>query len=338
MEARWLDDFITLVETRSFTRAAECTHSSQSALSRRIQALERWAGATLVDRDAHPLALTDAGQRFYQVAAGLRGTLEATRQLVRQDAGAGARPVRIAVQAGVSPGVAARWLAQAGGRCRTHLMVMPLADALPALAEGQADLVLCMQHRRLPVALDPLRHQSRTVGRDALLLASAPGPDGRPRHALHGTAGAPVPFLDHAPASYLAQVAALMLRDLRERWPLQAVCESACLEALRAMALAGHGLACLPESAVRDDFARGALLPVAPAWRAELDLLLLRETVPQHRIGRRHPAADALWTAAHAGVGPGDAFAASTGMAPAPPHLVRAASAAEDACMPCMPA
>ncbi|MFN7887734.1 MAG: LysR family transcriptional regulator, partial [Betaproteobacteria bacterium] len=39
MESKWLEDFVALVETRSFSRAAQQRFVSQPAFSRRIQAL-----------------------------------------------------------------------------------------------------------------------------------------------------------------------------------------------------------------------------------------------------------------------------------------------------------
>ena len=60
METKWLEDFVSLAETRSFSRSAQLRHVTQPAFSRRIQALEAWAGAELVDRSAHPVRLTAA--------------------------------------------------------------------------------------------------------------------------------------------------------------------------------------------------------------------------------------------------------------------------------------
>ena len=63
MELEWLQDFICLANTGSFSHASEHRNISQSAFSRRIQALENWIGAELVDRHTHPVVLTEAGQK-----------------------------------------------------------------------------------------------------------------------------------------------------------------------------------------------------------------------------------------------------------------------------------
>jgi DNA-binding transcriptional LysR family regulator len=58
MDTKWLEDFISLAETRSFSRSAQLRHVTQPAFSRRIQALEAWAGIDLVDRSSYPTRLT----------------------------------------------------------------------------------------------------------------------------------------------------------------------------------------------------------------------------------------------------------------------------------------
>jgi hypothetical protein len=40
MDTKWLEDFVSLAETRSFSRSAHLRHVTQPAFSRRIQALE----------------------------------------------------------------------------------------------------------------------------------------------------------------------------------------------------------------------------------------------------------------------------------------------------------
>ncbi|WP_256825585.1 helix-turn-helix domain-containing protein, partial [Pseudomonas juntendi] len=60
MQLRWLEDFVELARTRSFTRAAENRFVTHPAFGRRIRALEEWVGTRLVER-TKPLELTAAG-------------------------------------------------------------------------------------------------------------------------------------------------------------------------------------------------------------------------------------------------------------------------------------
>ena len=88
METKWFEDFISLAETRSFSRSAELRHVTQSAFSRRIQSLEAWAGVALVDRSSYPTALTPAGERLYGQALELLQSLQRARDALRAAADA----------------------------------------------------------------------------------------------------------------------------------------------------------------------------------------------------------------------------------------------------------
>ena len=82
MELKWLEDFLSLADSGSFSRSAEQRHVSQPAFSRRIRALEAWLGAALVDRSTFPTRLTEAGEAFKGPAADLINRLHAARALV----------------------------------------------------------------------------------------------------------------------------------------------------------------------------------------------------------------------------------------------------------------
>jgi DNA-binding transcriptional LysR family regulator len=84
MDTKWAEDFLSLAETRSFTRAASARHSSQAAFSRRIQSLETWVGAELVDRSSNPLALTAAGHSFRCFAVNIISQVNMARNIVRR--------------------------------------------------------------------------------------------------------------------------------------------------------------------------------------------------------------------------------------------------------------
>ena len=60
--------FITVVEYKSFTEAAEICYISQSAISQQIRALEKDLGIELIIRENRKFSLTPAGEYFYRHA------------------------------------------------------------------------------------------------------------------------------------------------------------------------------------------------------------------------------------------------------------------------------
>ena len=83
MDTKWLEDFISLAETSSFSRSAQLRHVTQSAFSRRIQSLEAWAGTALINRSSYPTTLTPAGEALYLQAMELLQSLHTARDMVR---------------------------------------------------------------------------------------------------------------------------------------------------------------------------------------------------------------------------------------------------------------
>jgi DNA-binding transcriptional LysR family regulator len=61
--------FLRVVETGSFTRAAELLGVSKSSVSRRIAQLEERLGARLLSRTTRKIALTEVGDLYYQKAS-----------------------------------------------------------------------------------------------------------------------------------------------------------------------------------------------------------------------------------------------------------------------------
>ncbi len=60
--------FVTLIETGSFSRAAEQLGSSKSAVSKRISLLETRLGVKLIHRTTRKLSLTQAGEQYLSFA------------------------------------------------------------------------------------------------------------------------------------------------------------------------------------------------------------------------------------------------------------------------------
>lgn len=79
--------FNAVVETGSFTAAAERLNANKSAVSRRVSALERRLGAQLLRRTTRTLNLTETGQSFYERTARLLADLDEAESAVAQEHG-----------------------------------------------------------------------------------------------------------------------------------------------------------------------------------------------------------------------------------------------------------
>jgi len=296
MEAKWLEDFIALAETRSFSRAAELRHITQPAFSRRIQALEAWVGTDLVDRAVYPTRLTPAGETFRAEAIAMLAKLDETRAMLRGMRPASQEVIDFAVPHTLSLTFFPRWLsrirAEAGLPDFTaRLMALNVHDAAISLVQGGSDLVMVYYHPRQPVQLDPRHYDMLVLGSEAVYPYARGKPDGTPEYVLGE--GGPVPYLAYAPNAYLGRIVDLILAGAQPRPPLDERYETDMAEGLKAMALEGHGVAFLPESAVTREVASHRLACAGEAYTETMEIRLYRERAPAG--GPAKPLVDALW-------------------------------------------
>lgn len=84
MQIRSLEIFCDVARQRSFSKAAAARDISQSAVSQTIQQLEESLGVQLFDRSTRPLALTDAGQTFFDGLVRILGEYHRLEEKVRE--------------------------------------------------------------------------------------------------------------------------------------------------------------------------------------------------------------------------------------------------------------
>jgi DNA-binding transcriptional LysR family regulator len=82
MQLETLSLFGELVRLRSYSRAAEQHHISQSAASQAIHKLEAELGATLIDRSQRPFVLTPQGRAFHQACLAVLAAWDQARAAV----------------------------------------------------------------------------------------------------------------------------------------------------------------------------------------------------------------------------------------------------------------
>ena len=79
--------FTTVVDTGSFTAAAERLGSAKSAVSRRVSALEDRLGVQLLHRTTRVLNLTETGRSFYEHGKRILADLDEAESAVQQEHG-----------------------------------------------------------------------------------------------------------------------------------------------------------------------------------------------------------------------------------------------------------
>lgn len=298
MDTKWLEDFIALAETRSFSRAAQLRHVTQPAFSRRIQALEAWTGIDLVDRSSFPTRLTPAGDTFHAQALEIVGALQATRNLMRSHQAAGQDVIEFAVPHTLAFTFFPHWLSRLRpkfGAIKSRLTAFNVHDAAMRLSEGGCDLLIAYHHSVQPLQLAPSRYEMLSLGAETLAPYAKAGPDGKPLLRLPGLPGVAVPFLSYAPGAYMAGLVDIILKRSENVPRLTTVYETDMAEGLKAMALEGHGLAFLPESSVRRELRSRRLVPAAPPglYEITMDVRIYRERPGVARHTK--PQAAALW-------------------------------------------
>ncbi|WP_019139577.1 LysR family transcriptional regulator [Noviherbaspirillum massiliense] len=299
METKWLEDFISLAETRSFSRSAELRHVTQPAFSRRIQALEAWLGADLIDRTSYPTRLTPAGEVFYEQALEMLGQINNARALLRGKRPAGSGTIDFAVPHTLSLTYMPKWLSrlEAGfGALHTRLMALNVHDAVMTMVEGGCDLLLCYHHPRQPVQLDAGRYDMLTLGTEALRPYVRCNAAGVPDLMLPGSAREPLPFLSYTSNAYLGRMVELILADTKKPLYLDKRYETDMAEGLKMMALEGHGIAFLPESAVTRELGQKLLARAdggQAEWEVRMEIRLYRERPTAQRAGK--PVVTRLW-------------------------------------------
>ncbi|ODV09802.1 MAG: LysR family transcriptional regulator [Rubrivivax sp. SCN 70-15] len=298
METKWLEDFVSLAETRSFSRSAQLRHVTQPAFSRRIQALEAWTGIDLVDRSSYPTRLTPAGETFHAQALEVLGALQAARNMMRSHQAAGHDMIEFAVPHTLAFTFFPHWLMdlrQRFGALKCRLTALNVHDAVLRLTEGGCDLLIAYHHPSQPLQLAPERYEMLSLGSETLAPYAKADADGAPLFRLPGRASERVPFLSYASGAYMARLVELILKQASEPAALDSIYETDMAEGLKAMALEGHGLAFLPVSSVRKELRSRRLVPAAPSGSFELTMEVRAYRERPEVVRHAKPGAVALW-------------------------------------------
>lgn len=272
MELKWLEDFLSLASTHSFSQSASERNITQSAFSRRIRALEVWLGSELLDRSVYPVALTDEGKAFLETAETVVSLLYSAKdQLGAEAATRRGNTVSITALHTIAQSVLPQWLAMLEtslGPFTSKVLPDNFATCIHALTDGGYDFFMTFYHPEVSIALPEQAYPFITVGRDTLVPVGSP----EMRRRLDADEG-PLPLLQYSRGSFLGLLAKAAQESHSETPTYRShVNENSMAEAMRAMARAGHGMAWLPLSLVDEDLHHDRLVLLGRGLPMEIRL------------------------------------------------------------------
>lgn len=271
--------FASVVQYGGFSAAARRIGVEKTRLSRRIAALEKRLGVRLLQRTTRALALTEAGQRFFErceaTVEGAQAAYDSVAQLRREPAGLVrlSSPVLLTQRclAHVLPGYMT-------AHPKVSLFVEP-TDRAVSVIEERFDIVI----RAKPVIEDVAGLVAKTLGNSQRVLVVSPAfldHYGRPKDPTDlptfNTVASTDDMFDSGarwnlsnPGTRTQQIElkpSLVTSDLRVR--LQA-------------AMHGIGIALLPEQVVAAPLKEGRIERVLPEWSGAKNILHLVYPTPR---------------------------------------------------------
>lgn len=269
---RQLEVFAAIARSDSTRAAAERVSRSQSAASAALAELEAALGEALFDRVGRRLVLNENGRALLPAATAL---LDQAVELQAMFSGEHAAPLRVSASLTIGeyllPDLVAQWKL-AHSQSAVHLAIGNSTEVIAAVAAMDADVGFIE---------GPQTHPDLSVRpwlSDELVIVAAPG------HPLAGGQRASVRQL--AEAAWILREPGSGTRQASDRWLLEHLgqlnigFELGSTEAIKRLAAAGAGLACLSRHVVLQSLERGELAEVRtrlPVARRRLALVVRRD-------------------------------------------------------------
>lgn len=275
MDTNILEDFLKLAETHNFSRAAAERNITQPAFSRRIQVLEEYVGAELIDRSQSPIQLTAAGLSFETSARKLLEQLQTAKDDARALDSSDNFHVNLAFSNSVITSYLPTIFSALVDRVesfRVDAYTDNTGHCIDSLVSGESHFLSAMYSDDVPLPEKLTKFPYAVLSRTCLMPVSQPLKDGSPRYSLDPHADSPLPFFTYSEGSYLLQVVDGFLEKRLDQSLLNVVLQCNYSDGLIGLVVAGHGIAWLPQYSIRNELGSGTLVAAADAdWNIPME-------------------------------------------------------------------
>lgn len=272
--------FVTLAESGTLTEAARRMDVTASAISQRLQQLEKRLSVHLIHRSTRRFNLTDEGELLYTKAVSLLAELDSLIESLRARSGEVAGTLHVWAPLSFGRQYLTSALADFHALHPKLLVSLTLSDLRPAADSERFDLIVNIG------ALPDSTMVAYPIASNKLFLCASPA-----YLASRGTPRLPADLTSHCCIVLRQNEEDVSLWRLRKDATEAAVRVTAGLnsndgEVTRAWALAGKGIILRSEWAVAENLRTGQLVKVLDDWTlADADIVAL---IPQsHAVSAR---------------------------------------------------
>lgn len=268
--------FVRVAESQSFASAARQLGVTPSVVTSRVKQLEKFVQASLFHRSTRKVALSEAGQNFFDECAELIARLELVTDRMRLTQSTPSGMLRIQVLPGFAIGHLGRALKDFGAEYPNIKLDIVVSDkAMNPVEEGYDVALQIFRPRAENLIERPLFKVRRVFCASPQYLR------------LHAPPREPQELAAHELGLYSAY-------PTRNRWifrrgeeetsiELPARLRSNSVHLLHDFVLTGAGISCLPTLVCGDDLASGALVQLLPEYELLPPLELLAIYPPTQR-------------------------------------------------------
>ena len=258
MDLGSLSAFVKIVQSGSFTKAADALGSHKAHISRSLANLEQELGIRLLERTTRRVRLTDVGQQVYEQALGIMASvadIEATAAGLRGEP-AGVLRVSADVEFGLNG--LGRWLDAFAQKYPQVGIDVDLTTGSPDLVREGFDLFLRLG------SIEGVALPSQKLGELAYGLYASPAYLEKNGTPSDGDALGEHVLLMYGANPQRGWRLITLSRELRVDGPARLRANNSTL--VREAAISGLGIALLPMAVAKDVVTRGTLRSVLSAW------------------------------------------------------------------------
>lgn len=279
MRLEWIEDLLAVLDSGSLTAAAEKRHTSQSAFTRRLRAIEEALSTELLDRQRKPVRLMPHVLEREDELRSMAARLHGLRNALKNPNAHREHRVAIAclhtVATTLSPQLIRDITQQGPVSVQVHATTR--ANCLTMLLTGEVDIGIVFETPDEALWSDTDSVLQESLGADRMVPVIAHSYQAEFERSMQARLLSVIAYPQDVYFGELFE--SRFLTQLDSDIVVRRVAETGLAMAVKQYALEGVGIAWLPESSVADDLAARRLLDVSgdlPSQTLQVKLLHLR--------------------------------------------------------------